>query len=57
MREAFAMQKLLTVFQQKKNWPIYAINVWNFNEMLTNDIVSFEQLSRYVYIICCHFSR
>ena len=32
MREAFALQKLLTFYQQK-----------NFNKTLTNDIVSFEQ--------------
>ena len=44
MREAFAMQKLLTFFQQKY-WHIWDINVWNFNETLTNDVVSFEQLS------------
>ena len=34
MREAFAMQKY---------WHILDINVWNFNEALTNDVVSFEQ--------------
>ena len=42
MREAFALQKLLTFFSTK----ILAnldINVWNFKEMLTNDIVSFER--------------
>ena len=46
MREAFALQKLLilTFFQQKKDWHIWDINIWNFNETLTNDIVSFEQL-------------
>ena len=38
----FALQKLLTFFQQKY-WHIWDINVWNFNETLTNDIVSFEQ--------------
>ena len=43
MREAFAVQKLLTFFQQKY-WYIWDINVWNFNETLTNDVVSFEQL-------------
>ena len=42
MREAFALQKLLTFFQQKYGH-IWDINVWNFNETLTNDIVSFEQ--------------
>ena len=44
MREAFALQKLLTIFQQKY-WRIPNINVRvrNFNETLTNDVVSFEQ--------------
>ena len=42
MKEAFAVQKLLTFFQQKY-WRILDINIWNFDEMLTNDIVSFEQ--------------
>ena len=42
MREAFALQKLLTFFQQKY-CHISDINVWNFNETLTNDAVSFEQ--------------
>ena len=40
--ETFAMQKLLTFFQQKC-WRISDIDVWNFNEKLTNDVVSFEQ--------------
>ena len=39
---AFALQKLLTFFRQKY-WRISDINVWNFNETLTNDVVSFEQ--------------
>ena len=38
MREAFALQKLFTFFQQK----ILAF-IRNFNGTLTNDIVSFEQ--------------
>ena len=42
MRETFALQKLLTFFQQKY-WHIWDINIWNFNVSLTNDIVSFEQ--------------
>ena len=42
MREAFAMQKLRTFFQQKYLC-IWDINVWNFNRTLTNDFVSFEQ--------------
>ena len=37
MREAFAL-----VFN-KKYWYISAIHIWNFNETLTNDVVSFEQ--------------
>ena len=44
MREAFALQKLLTFFQQKKYWHIWNVNVWNFNVSLNNDVVSFEQL-------------
>ena len=39
---AFAMQKLLTFFQQKIS-AYLRIDV-NFNESLTNDVVSFEQL-------------
>ena len=42
MREAFALQKLLTFFQQKY-WYISDTNFRTFNETLTNDIVSFEQ--------------
>ena len=37
------MQKLSTVFQPK-NIVFSDINVLNFNETLTNDVVSFEQL-------------
>ena len=36
------VQKLLTFFN-KKYWHISDINVGNFNETLTNDVVSFEQ--------------
>ena len=43
MWEAFALQKLLTFFQQKISTYL-CINQWNFNESLTNDVVSFEQL-------------
>ena len=50
MREAFALQKLLTFllqkllsFFQQKYCHIWDINVWNFNETITNDVVSFEQ--------------
>ena len=42
MREAFALQKLSTFFQQNY-WRLLDISVWKFNETLTNDIVSFEQ--------------
>ena len=40
---AFSLQKLLTFFQQKISEYLRIIDV-NFNESLTNDIVSFEQL-------------
>ena len=40
MREAFAVQKLLTFFN-KKYWQILDIHIWKFNKTLT--IVSFEQ--------------
>ena len=43
MREAFAVQKLLSFFN-KKYWQISDINILNYNETLTNDVVSFEQL-------------
>ena len=41
---AFALQKLLTFFQQKKFQHIRVSLDLNFNQSLTNDIVSFEQL-------------
>ena len=53
MREAFALEKLHTIFQQKY-WPISDISVWNFNETLTNDVVSFEQPGPDM-IALCHF--
>ena len=40
---AFALQKLLTFFQQKFRHIRVSLDV-NFNESLTNDVVSFEQL-------------
>ena len=40
---AFALQKLLTFFSKKIQHMRVSLNV-NFNESLTNDIVSFEQL-------------
>ena len=35
--------KSFSHFFNKKYWQISDINVWNFKETLTNDIVSFEQ--------------
>ena len=55
MREAFALQKLLTFFQEKY-WHISDINVWNFNEMLTDDVVSFDQPSLDVSTLFSGFS-
>ena len=46
MREAFALLlqcKSFSHFFNKKYWQISDINVLNFNDMLTNDVVSFEQ--------------
>ena len=40
---AFALQKLLTFFSKKFQHICISLDV-NFNESLTNDIVSFEQL-------------
>ena len=40
---AFALQKLLTFFQQRIS-EYLRITRLNFNKSLTNDIVSFEQL-------------
>ena len=42
MREAFALQKLLTFFQQ--NIGIFQILAFEIYETLTNNVVSFEQL-------------
>ena len=42
-REAFALQKLLTFFSTKNIGVFEILNFWNFNETLTNDVVSFEQ--------------
>ena len=42
MREAFALQKILTCFQQKYWW-ISNIYVWNVNRKLTKEVVSCEQ--------------
>ena len=40
---AFALQKLLTFFSKKFQYICISLDV-NFNESLTNDVVSFEQL-------------
>ena len=40
---AFALQKLLTFFSKKFQHICVSLDV-NFNESLTNDVVSFEQL-------------
>ena len=45
---AFALQKLLTFFQQKIT-AYLRITRLKFNESLSNDIVSFEQLGPDVY--------
>ena len=54
------MQKLLTFFQQKISAYLHVIDV-NFNESLTNDVISFEQLSpenyQYFWIEKCSLSR
>ena len=41
----FLLKKSLifTHFFNKKYWETSDLNVWNFNETLTNDVVSFEQ--------------
>ena len=31
-------------FFNKKYWHIWDINIWNFNETLTNYVIRFEQL-------------
>ena len=40
---ALALQKLLTFFQQKFQHICVSLDV-NFNESLSNDVISFEQL-------------
>ena len=36
------IEKSFSIFFNKKNWIISGFNVRNFNETLTNDVVSFE---------------
>ena len=48
------MRKLLKFFQQ--NISVYAIsNDQSFNDTLTNNVVSFKQLSSDVFCCCCCF--
>ena len=39
----FLLKKWHSHFFNEKYWRISDINIWNFNEMLTNNVVSFEQ--------------
>ena len=48
MLVAFALQKLLTFFSKKFQHICVSLDV-NFNESLTNDVVSFEQLGPDVF--------
>ena len=45
------MQKLLKIFS-KKSWRISDINVWNYTEPLTNNMVSFEQPDPWMHPVC-----
>ena len=49
------MQKFLLLTFFNKNISIYAIcNDQSFNDMLTNNIISFEQQGpEYIIVICC----
>ena len=51
MWAAFALQKLLTFFFSKKFQHICVSLKVNFNESLTNDVVSFEQLGPGFYVL------
>ena len=42
--EKFLQCKSFSHFSNEKYWHIWNINVWNFNDTLTNNVVSFEQL-------------
>ena len=44
MREAFALQKLLTSFQQQKIGILEILAFEIFYELITNNVISFEQL-------------
>ena len=45
----FCWKKWEQHFFQQKYWRIWNINGWNFNETLTNEVVSFEQPGPDVY--------
>ena len=51
MREAFAVQKLLTFLSTKNIGVFQNINVWNFNKTLTDNIVSLERLGHVLLIV------
>ena len=51
---AFALQKLLTFFQQKFQHICVSLDV-NFNETLTNNVVSFEQLGQTPFLFVLFF--
>ena len=55
MREAFALQKFLTYFQQKILELFQILTIWNFNETLTNNIVSFEPPGPDLHCLLRHF--
>ena len=40
----WAKNESFSHFFNKKYWHIWDINIWNFNETLTNDSICFEQL-------------
>ena len=54
---AFALQKLLTFFSAKKFQHICVSLDVNFNESLTNDIVSFEQLGHDIFHISAQYTN
>ena len=47
--------KSFSHFSNKKYWHVWNINAWNFNDTLTNDVVSFEQPGpdRYLWRVFC----
>ena len=53
MWAAFALQKLLTFFSKKFQHICVSLDV-NFNETLTKDVVSFEQLGPGKHVLGTH---